>query len=1021
MPLLDDFVGGGEMGERMRSQDWSGTPLGPIPTWPQSLKTLAMTMLHSRYPMFLAWGPQRSFLYNDAYSPILGKRHPYALGQPAAHIWSDIWDVIGPQMDLVLEEGRATWNEDCLLMMERNGYLEETYFTFSYSPAFDDAKRVSGVFCSCNETTGRVLAERRMRILRDLGTQAAQAKTVDEACHTALATLSLYQTDVPFALLFLLSGDGATLTPAGCAPHAAELPGANRTYDVVADAEDPWHLGEAVGTGRPVILTDLRLRLGTLPKARWPISPDQAVVLPLAAAGQGRPAGVLAVGLNPCRMLDDEYESFLHLLGGHIATAISNARAYQEERARAEALAELDRAKTAFFSNVSHEFRTPLTLMLGPVEELLAAGDAGLSPAANARLEIVHRNGLRLLRLVNSLLDFSRIEAGRVQACYEATDLSALTTDLASCFRSATQRAGLQLTVDCPALTEPVYVDRDLWEKIVFNLLSNAFKFTFAGEISVLLRERERAAELIVRDTGVGIPREAMPRLFERFYRVHNMPSRTYEGTGIGLALVQELVALHGGTVTAHSEIGAGSTFIVSIPFGRAHLPADQIASGPGRPSTAIGAGPFVEEALRWLPGEEHLPPLTSSERSSGALHDGPAQMEETAGRPSIVLADDNADMRQYVARLLAPRYRVEAVADGEAALAAVRARRPDLVLSDVMMPRMDGLGLLRALRDDPETRTIPVILLSARAGEESRVEGMERGADDYLIKPFSARELLARVAAHLQLARLRRKAQERVERWNVELEQAVNVKTAELRASHERLRGLATELNLAEQRERKRLAGELHDHLQQMLVLAKIKLAQGKRLAFPLPGCVNALTQADEVLSEALGYTRTLVAELSPPVLRDHGLAAGLQWLADYMAKHDVTVTVTVPEHRSLALPDDQAVLLFQSVRELLINSWKHAGTGRAAVVLEQRGAELEIRVSDQGVGFDPSVIETLAGRDMKDATFKYGLFSIRERMQALGGSFQIQSGRGLGTVATLRLPLLHPSGSPLNRTELT
>ncbi len=1005
------------MGERMRSKDWSETPLGPIPSWPQSLKTLVMTMLNSRYPMFLAWGPRRSFLYNDAYSPVLGKRHPHALGQPAGDIWSDIWGVIGPQMDLVLEEGRATWNEDCLLMMERNGYLEETYFTFSYSPAFDDTKRVSGVFCSCNETTGRVLAERRMRILRDLGTHAAQAKTVDEACRTALATLTEYQADVPFALLYLLSADGATLMHAGCAPLGVGLPSGDRTYDLATEAHDPWRLGEAARTGRPVILADLRRQLGPLPKARWPISPDQAVVLPLAAAGQARPAGVLVVGLNPCRMLDAEYESFLHLLGGHIATAISNARAYQEERARAEALAELDRAKTAFFSNVSHEFRTPLTLMLGPVEELLLARSQELSTGAKAQLEIVHRNGLRLLRLVNSLLDFARIEAGRIQARFEATDLAVLTADLASCFRSATQRAGLRLTVDCPALTQPVYVDRDLWEKIVFNLLSNAFKFTFEGDITVLLREQPGSVELIVRDTGVGIPPEAMPRLFERFYRVHNMPSRTHEGTGIGLALVHELVKLHGGTVTAHSECGVGSTFIVALPFGRAHLPADQTASG-SESFTGIGADPFVEEALRWLPDEPGLPPVQKRDGPSDVRrHDpvGVGQMAATDGRPRIVLADDNADMRLYVTRILTPHYHVDTVPDGEAALAAIRAQRADLVLSDVMMPRLDGVGLLRALREDPDTRTIPVILLSARAGEESRVEGMEQGADDYLIKPFSARELLARVAAHLRLARLRREAQERVERWSVELEQAVTVKTAELRASQERLRGLATELNLAEQRERKRLAAELHDHLQQMLVLAKIKLGQGKRLAFPLPGCVSALSQADEVLSEALQYTRTLVAELSPPLLRDHGLAAGLKWLGGYMAKHDVVVTVDVPDDVSAALPEDQAVLLFQSVRELLINSWKHAGTGQAAVTMEQRESDLEIRVSDNGVGFDPAVVDAPADPH----TFKYGLFSIRERMRALGGSLQVQSGRGKGTVAVLRLPLSRALEQQAERAE--
>lgn len=469
----------------------------------------------------------------------------------------------------------------------------------------------------------------------------------------------------------------------------------------------------------------------------------------------------------------DEYESFLQLLSGHLATTIANARAYEEEKRRAEALAELDRAKTVFFSNISHEFRTPLTLMLGPVDNLLARSHTDLSPTTKGQMEIVNRNGLRLLRLVNSLLDFSRIEAGRVQARYEPTDLSGFTAELASSFRSATERAGLDLVVQCPPLNEPVYVDRDMWEKIVLNLLSNAFKYTFEGHITVTLAAAEGGAELCVRDTGVGIPPDHLPRIFERFHRVDNTRSRTHEGSGIGLALVQELVKLHGGRVGVESVLGQGTTFRVVIPFGTDHLPADSIARGRSVASTAMGAGPFVEEALRWLPEME-----ASFEMGEVPARDEllpvpcPPSAEEHGGeRPYILVADDNADMRQYVARLLAERYRVEAVADGEAALAAARTGRPELILSDVMMPRLDGFGLLRALRSDEATKTIPVILLSARAGEESRIEGMEHGADDYLIKPFSARELLARVQAHLELARVRKDAQQEIARNKLFLE----------------------------------------------------------------------------------------------------------------------------------------------------------------------------------------------------------------------------------------------------------
>ena len=456
--------------------------------------------------------------------------------------------------------------------------------------------------------------------------------------------------------------------------------------------------------------------------------------------------------------MDEQYKSFYALAANQIATTIANARTYEEERKRAEALAEIDRAKTAFFSNVSHEFRTPLTLMLGPLEELKRAlgrtPDAQSSPPYQ-QVDLIQRNGLRLLKLVNTLLDFSRIEAGRVQAAYEPVDLAAFTAELASVFRSAVEKAGLQLDVDCPPMSEPAYVDREMWEKIVLNLVSNAFKFTFEGVIEVKLRNTGTHFELTVRDTGTGIPADELPKLFERFHRVAGARGRTHEGSGIGLALVQELVRLHGGTVAAESTYGEGTTFRVRIPLGRqpsAHKRRSGLPPRGSRPRSERSRSSRRPCAGFRTPG-----PMTNA-----VIWDAPAgeQTEgEPAERPQILLVDDNADMRDYVRRLLGARYDVQVAEDGEAAHAAIEKHPPDLVLSDIMMPRLDGLGLLTRLRSNPRTSTLPIILLSARAGEEARVEGLQTGADDYLIKPFTARELLARVAANLATARIRRDA----------------------------------------------------------------------------------------------------------------------------------------------------------------------------------------------------------------------------------------------------------------------
>jgi PAS domain S-box-containing protein len=761
LPFLQ---GGGEMGARMRELDWSATPLGPVEGWPQSLRSALSICLSSRFPIAIYWGPEYVLLYNDAWRPIVGNKHPGSLGQTAREVWPEIWDIIGPMFRGVSETGEATWRDEQLLPMHRYGYTEECYFDYTFSPIRGQGAEVEGVFNVVTETTYRVINDRRNRFLRELGTRTALAKSAGEVCRVAAEVIAAAPYDLSFALLYLIDPEA----------HHARLEGAAglRPGDAAAPEEialgpdgpaSGWPVGRVAETGEAerVDLAGI-----ALPDGPWPEPPREALALPVATPGQGGTAGVLIAGVSARRALDDNYRDFFDRAAGHVGASIANARAYEEERRRAEALAEIDRAKTIFFSNVSHEFRTPLTLMLGPLEDLLARQER-IHPEDRELLAIVRRNGQRLLKLVNTLLEFSRIEAGRVQAIYEPVDLAAYTAELASVFRAAIERAGMRLVIDCPPLPEPVYVDRDMWEKIVLNLVSNAFKYTLEGEVRVSLRREGNAAVLTVQDTGSGIPEDELPKIFNRFHRVEGTRGRTHEGTGIGLALVQELVRQHGGTVRAGSVLGEGSTFTVALPFGREHLPADRIGGARTLASTALGASPFVEEALRWLPGGKTedtgtFPILTFSHLPT---EDGP--------RPRIVLADDNADMRDYVRRLLAQEYDVTAVPDGRQALRAARERRPDLVLTDVMMPGLDGFGLLKALRGDPATAVIPVIMLSARAGEEARVEGLRAGADDYLFKPFSARELLARVGGTLALARerreaLRREAELRAETENV-------------------------------------------------------------------------------------------------------------------------------------------------------------------------------------------------------------------------------------------------------------
>ena len=715
--------------------------------------------------MAICWGPDYTLLYNDAQRVLFGTKHPAALGRGTREMFPEAWESVGPLYDRVMRQGQAyTTLADQLFPLNRYNYLEECYFALSYSPIPDDSGHVGGVFVTGIDTTERVIEDRRRQVLRDVASRTAEARYEDEVWRVSADTLGEHRLAVPFAFLY------------ACRPteRKAYLVGPSAEPDALdpsvidCTSQNLWGFDTALpGEG---IVVELGQRASVLPSTSWPVPPEKAAVVPIRLREQSDAAGFLVLGIHPGRAFDDTYRQFVRQIAEQIAIGLASARAYEQERQRADALAEIDRAKTAFFSNVSHEFRTPLQLMLGPLEEVLPEAGERLGPERHQQLLMARRNALRLLKLVNTLLDFSRLEAGRVQAVYQPTDLAGLTSDIASMFRSAMDGAGLQFSVECQPIADAVFVDRGMWEKIVLNLLSNAFKFTFEGEVAISLKLVNGAVELQVRDTGVGIPDDQREKVFERFHRIERTSARTHEGTGIGLALVQELVKLHGGSVRVKSAVGVGSTFTVTIPRGKEHLPAESIHAEQSPASSEIRAEAYVEEALRWVPDASSAPvdvAMLAKLSSLGSSREAVLGSE----RELIVLADDNADMREYLTRLLGDRYEVRAVADGHQALDVARQLRPALVLADVMMPQLDGFGLLRAIREDSALCSTPVILVSARAGEVSRVEGLQADADDYLVKPFTSPELLARVAMHVKMAHLRRVTAEREERLRNEAE----------------------------------------------------------------------------------------------------------------------------------------------------------------------------------------------------------------------------------------------------------
>lgn len=720
-PLPPDLAAavalGGELGRRFGDYDWPAHPLGRLDDWSPEVRAAVAVTLTSKLPMAMFLGVRDLFqVYNDAFISILGDKHPAALGRSGREVWWDVWESIGPMLNNVADTGTAIWSDDLMVPLVSGGRPEERYFTFSYSPLIASSGENYGVFCAVTETTERVLSERRLHLLNAVGSAVIDSRTIDDAVHNAVAACSVQPMDVPFIGVYV--GEDAAAEPV--------LRGATTSMLSVL----PTSLAELMGAAAaPLsratahVIDDLAAVMPSIADVFGENCPRQALALPM---GERPNSGALVIGVNPRRPLDASYRSFYQLLADQLSAAFASAESYEQQRARADALADLDRSKTAFLTNVSHEFRTPLTLLLGPLDDALSEVEPG-TPLAQ-RLSTAERNARRLQRLVDSLLDFSRIEAGRANANLVCIDIGSLTADIASTFQELCQRAGLVLMLDCERAL--VDVDPGMWETIVLNLMSNAVKYTLRGAISVEVRTVSEHCRISVRDSGVGIAADQLDRLFERFYRADNMRGRSVEGTGIGLSLVRGLVELQSGSVEIDSEVDRGTTVTIRLPLSVDGKAMDRSPAGPLDESN-----PYVAEATQWL---RSVP--------AGVLaNDGDRRL--------VLIADDNADMRAHLDRVLSPHFDTVLVADGESALAATRNLRPDAIVTDVMMPGLDGFALIAAVREDPALASTPIVVLSARAGYDAVDEGYAGGADDYLPKPFRSQELVDRLASRMSAA----------------------------------------------------------------------------------------------------------------------------------------------------------------------------------------------------------------------------------------------------------------------------
>jgi signal transduction histidine kinase/DNA-binding response OmpR family regulator len=721
-PTVDLSAAGSSGGKSMRAVydqvDWAATPLGPQETWPALLRLLVDLCLDSEFPVQICWGPDLLVLYNDAYIPLLGAdKHPWALGRPASEVGPHLWPASDEHLHEVMETGRAYHTADQQLIINRHGYPEEAYFTFSLSAIRDADGTIVGLFNAITETTQHILYERRLQVLRRLGAMSITADdSLPSTCRAAVEVIGKNRKSVPFAAVFLAQGPNQG--PQRVAGYGFDEAVAS-ACELVAAAPMNGPVLEVLENGGTVLVSGLRERYPGLfaPGPLGPLTPDQAFVLPAAMLGRREPVGALVLGINPYWRPDEAYTAFAAMAARQLGVIITDAVSYQNERKRQQALEELDRARTEFFQNVTHELRAPLTMLLTPLQDILDEPGVVLSAAARDTVETSVRAGDRLHRVVDALLDISWAESGPLIPDRQEVDIALATADVVEGFRP-TAEDRLSLRLDVPPEPLRAYVDRTMWTTIVTNLVNNALKYTPAGAVVVSLTGDDSQVVLTVADTGVGIPLDEQAHIFERFHRV---AGDEQPGSGIGLALVADMTAAHGGSVEVASELGQGSKFVVRLP----------------RYNGSSEAADLAEDSAAT-----------------------PATDEVSPDRPWLLIIEDEPDLRVYLTRLFTKdRYAVEAAADAETALTWLHEHAddpPDMVITDVMLPGQSGLDVLALIRQDPGIARLPVVVLTARADAESAVEAFAAGADDFVSKPFNSAELLARVRAHHEMNQLR-------------------------------------------------------------------------------------------------------------------------------------------------------------------------------------------------------------------------------------------------------------------------
>lgn len=815
-----------------------------------------------------------------------------------------------------------------------------------------------------------------VRLMKEVASTSNEVATFEEALHAAVDAVCR-QTGWPIGHVYRLrEEEGAVLEPTGIWNS-----GSDDRFDTFRAATEklPFAPGEGLpgrvlASGRPEWIVDLaedanfqRSQVAAEVGVRGAFS----VPVPL----NGRVVAVLEFFSAETQAPDDELLEAMESVGTQLGQVAEREKARKtlqdevEQRKHAEAqllerareldeaykkLKATERMKNEFFANVSHELRTPLTLILSPVESMLEEPPESLPRPHRRMLETVHNNAIRLLQMVNGLLDFSRLEIGEMQIAREPTDIAALTRAVYHDFEPLIERneltARLETTLDRPT----VEMDRYLYERILFNLLSNAVKFTpSGGELGVSLRQTNGGIELSVTDTGKGIPESELEHIFKDFRQVDASAARRFEGTGLGLSLVKEFTDLLDGHVKVDSTPGVGSSFTVHLhaPVATREEEADDV-----EPSWQV----TQQHPPRELP-HEHRP-------ADDAL-------------PDVVLAEDNEELSAYIEDLLVETCRLHTATNGWKALQLIRRIRPAVVITDVMIPNMDGLSLCRALKDNPTTADIPVVMLTALTNRKALLRGWEAGANEYLFKPFHPRELVTRIRTLLHNVERRREAERAVRRLEQEL----------LRRS---------------ERERRRIGQDLHDglasHLAGVAILAKSLTGRG---AEPPSAGSDRLEEIVELAKEGARQARAMARGLNPVKLDEKGLTAALHTMADDETLRFDAACTFEQKGAPPELPEETAVNLYWIAHEAVRNAIKHGEAAHIAIRLIEEETSLNLKVYDDGKGLPPPANGVKEGM---------GLETMRYRAESIGATLTLSNREQGGVSVQCSLPLRQAESSP-------